>query len=301
MRMKTWLVRVALFGALVWGGYWAAPRAESVPYKEARISLTRLGVTPFINLTLRSNIPSNRWVVVSLLSLFAVTGLYAIHTWTRGAGGGGGEAMLGGVECGLLIAGAAGLEFAVYANAAVTGTSNADLMMVLLKDALILVWMTGLALSRPGGGKLSFGSLQPSGVIIGLVCSIAILPTLALLAAEYAVHQDKLTDTVILLHPPTVAGQLLVVLVLPIIEEIIFRAGLYRWLRSRIGAVPANLAVSALFALLHGWTPMSILRGVGSVLMTYLYEKTGNLWSAVSSHALFNSLVSLVPAYLKVI
>lgn len=299
--MKTWLVRIVLLGILAGAGYWAAPQVTPMPYKEARINLSRLGVVSFINITLRSNIPSNRWVVISLLSLFAVTGLYSIHTWTRGGGSLGGDAMLGGAECALLIAGAIGLEAAVYANTAAPPTvAAADLMLILLKDALILGWLICLALSRPGRARLSLGSLHPSGVLPGLFCSAAILPALALLGAEYIVHQDKLMDALVMLYPPTATGQVLAIVVLPLIEEIVFRAGLYRWLRGRIGAVPANLAVSALFAVLHGWTPLSILRGAGSVLMTYLYEKTGNLWSSVTSHAFFNALVSLIPAYLKV-
>lgn len=298
--MKTWLIRITLFGLLAGAGYWAAPQASPVAYKEVRINLHRLGATSFINLTLRSNIPSNRWLAVGLLSLFAVTGLYAIHTWTRGPGGLGGETMLGGAECGLLIAGAIGIEYAVYAKAAIPATpAQADLMLILLKDALILGWLAALALSRPGRAGLALGSLHPAGILPGVTCTVAFLPALALLGAEYIIHQDKLIDSLTLLYPPTPLGQILVIGVLPVIEEIVFRAGLYRWLRARIGPIPANLAVSIVFAVLHGLTPLSVLRGAGSVLMTWLYEKTGNLWSAVASHACFNALVSLVPAYLK--
>lgn len=75
----------------------------------------------------------------------------------------------------------------------------------------------------------------------------------------------------------------------PIIEEIIFRAGLYRLLKSKLPAVPAALASSVIFALLHdapvAYLPLTLL---GCVLCL-AYEKTGRIAAPILVHALFNA------------
>ena len=75
----------------------------------------------------------------------------------------------------------------------------------------------------------------------------------------------------------------------PVIEEIIFRAGLYRLLKSRMSAVPAALVSSVIFALMHdapaSYLPLTLL---GCVLCL-AYETTGRLAAPVLVHALFNA------------
>ena len=75
----------------------------------------------------------------------------------------------------------------------------------------------------------------------------------------------------------------------PVIEEIIFRAGLYRLLKSKMPAVPAALVSSVIFALMHdapaSYLPLTLL---GCVLCL-AYETTGRLAAPVLVHALFNA------------
>lgn len=75
----------------------------------------------------------------------------------------------------------------------------------------------------------------------------------------------------------------------PIIEEIIFRAGLYRLLKSKLPAVHAAVASSIIFALLHdapvAYLPLTLL---GCVLCL-VYEKTGRIAAPILVHALFNA------------
>lgn len=75
----------------------------------------------------------------------------------------------------------------------------------------------------------------------------------------------------------------------PIIEEIIFRAGLYRLFKSKLPAVPAAVASSIIFALLHdapvAYLPLTLL---GCVLCL-VYEKTGRIAAPILVHALFNA------------
>lgn len=86
----------------------------------------------------------------------------------------------------------------------------------------------------------------------------------------------------------------LAVVVAPITEELVFRAGLYRYFRTRIPRVIALLAPALFFAALHvNW---DTLRGLSSlvplvvlaVLFSIAYERTGNIGTPMVAHALFN-------------
>ena len=82
----------------------------------------------------------------------------------------------------------------------------------------------------------------------------------------------------------------LVGFVMPLAEEILFRGILYRWLRAHMN-VPLAAVISALgFSVLHGvptLIPAIAALGVGLAL---IYEASGSLWTAVLTHALYNTL-----------
>lgn len=88
---------------------------------------------------------------------------------------------------------------------------------------------------------------------------------------------------------PTVAIGLAAVIIAPVVEELLFRAALFRWLASRYG-LAVGVTVSALvFGLVHAslfaMVPITVL---GAVL-ALLYHRTGNLWSCIGLHAVFNA------------
>lgn len=82
----------------------------------------------------------------------------------------------------------------------------------------------------------------------------------------------------------------------PILEEILFRAGIYRLLRNKMSGVPAALLTGFCFAILHdslaGILPLTVL----SCVLCYAYERTGKLAVPVILHGLFN-LNSFLQAY----
>ena len=75
----------------------------------------------------------------------------------------------------------------------------------------------------------------------------------------------------------------------PIIEEIIFRAGLYRFLKSKMSAVPAAVLSSVIFALMHdapaSYLPLAVL----GCVFCWSYERAGRLAAPICIHALFNA------------
>lgn len=89
--------------------------------------------------------------------------------------------------------------------------------------------------------------------------------------------------------PLVIAGMLLVACVFaPIYEELLFRAGLYRFCRQRLGRGWAMLISGIGFGALHGnWAgflPLALL-GMGLALA---YEATGSIRVAIIAHGLFN-------------
>ncbi len=80
----------------------------------------------------------------------------------------------------------------------------------------------------------------------------------------------------------------LAVVIAPITEELIFRAGIFRYLRTRIPRWLALILPALLFALLHGnlmaFVPLFAL----GVFFAYSYERTGRIAVPMIAHALFN-------------
>jgi membrane protease YdiL (CAAX protease family) len=80
----------------------------------------------------------------------------------------------------------------------------------------------------------------------------------------------------------------LAVVLAPIAEELIFRAGMFRVLKGRIGRWPAIAISSALFAALHlSWAGFAGLFCLG-VVFCLSYERTRNIAVPIVAHGLFN-------------
>lgn len=101
--------------------------------------------------------------------------------------------------------------------------------------------------------------------------------------------QDLIADFIRTKSPLVVAGMLIVACVLaPIYEELLFRAGLYRYLRQKLGRTPALIISGICFGVLHanwaGFLPLAVL----GMLLAVVYEATGSIRVAIIAHGLFN-------------
>ncbi|MGO1117528.1 lysostaphin resistance A-like protein [Rhodovibrionaceae bacterium A322] len=86
-------------------------------------------------------------------------------------------------------------------------------------------------------------------------------------------------------------------LVVPIIEEIVFRGLLFGWLAGRFG-VAIGAGVSALiFSILHGVPHLIPSLCVLGVALAYLYEKSGSLWPPIILHGAFNAVMTTLLYY----
>ncbi len=74
----------------------------------------------------------------------------------------------------------------------------------------------------------------------------------------------------------------------PIAEELIFRAGLFRFCRTRLPAWAALLLPACVFAALHNNLPTFAQLAILGIVFSLAYQRTGKLGVAIVAHALFN-------------
>jgi len=88
------------------------------------------------------------------------------------------------------------------------------------------------------------------------------------------------TDGVVLL--------LLTALAVPIVEELVFRAMLFRTWEAQWGRMKAIIATSIVFAAYH---PIPFIAFCSSLILTALYARTRSIRACILVHALFNGLM----------
>ena len=80
----------------------------------------------------------------------------------------------------------------------------------------------------------------------------------------------------------------------PIVEEIVFRGCVYRFLKSQTTLLPAQILSGCVFSFMH-WNLMSFVPLViVGVFLARVYEKSGNLMVAIWFHAFFNAFSLLM-------
>jgi len=101
--------------------------------------------------------------------------------------------------------------------------------------------------------------------------------------------QDVVAIFVNTRSPLVVAAMLLVACVLaPLYEELLFRAGIYRYFRQRLGRSAALIISGISFGALHGnlmgFLPLALL----GICLAVAYEATGSIRVPIIAHGLFN-------------
>lgn len=199
-------------------------------------------------------------------------------------------------------------------------------MLYLVRGAFLGEWdqrTTSIAMACISVGMLAmtvgvhavlrWRHIEPVGVAAGLVPK-ALLP--ALLASVFAVPITYLVSTASVRlwaligrehanahamlaemrdSPDPVYVAMLVlqaVVLVPILEEVIFRGHLQTAIDRAIGRPGVAIVIpSAVFAMIHDWWSMPAIF-VLSVMMGVVYHRTRNLWAAIFVHAGFNGLTT---------
>lgn len=82
---------------------------------------------------------------------------------------------------------------------------------------------------------------------------------------------------------------LFAILVAPVMEELLFRMGIYSMLRRKFGRVSSIVICALAFAVIHGYQLQGFLSClVGGLVFTLIYDKTGNIGYSIAAHMACN-------------
>ncbi|MDQ8195177.1 CPBP family intramembrane metalloprotease [Coraliomargarita sp. SDUM461004] len=82
---------------------------------------------------------------------------------------------------------------------------------------------------------------------------------------------------------------IMAIVLAPIVEEIIFRGCIYRFLKSQTTRLPAQILSSCIFSMMHANLMSFVPLVIVGIVLARLYEKSGNLMVSISFHAFFNA------------
>lgn len=124
-----------------------------------------------------------------------------------------------------------------------------------------------------------------AGISIPFAVGLNNILTLSDLAELSEAYQEAAKT----LYTPSFVVQILCIgIIIPIMEELIFRGMVYKRIRVETSMMPALLYSSVFFGLYHGNMVQMIYGGLAGALLAYLYEKFGSLKAPVLAHMLMN-------------
>lgn len=194
-----------------------------------------------------------------------------------------------------------GLEILVYGAAFHGGILGGIALFPLLRRRVYADYGAAPPAAAPAGRRTGW----PQVLRLGAGTVLVALPLVTLLSLGWtsllraaglpAEPQDLIAIFAGTDSPLVIAGMLVVACGLaPLSEELLFRAGLYRYIRQRLGRAPALLVSGLCFGALHGnWAGFLPLAALGMILAV-AYEASGSLRVAVIAHSLFNLNTVLV-------
>ena len=169
----------------------------------------------------------------------------------------------------------------------------------------ILAWICVLATARwhrRGGEPPASAATPPAGsgsvragaqtflTVVPLVAGVGFYWEILLDAVHLPTERQELVDLFTQAKSPALLGFMVVLalVIAPISEELVFRAGFFRFLRTRVPRWVAFAASAGLFALFHfNWISFLPLFVLG-LAFAVAYERTGRIAVPILAHALFN-------------
>jgi membrane protease YdiL (CAAX protease family) len=177
----------------------------------------------------------------------------------------------------------------------ILGTVLLDGVAIVLVGVVRLTRLRWLAYApgpRPRWAIPRFGRTVVSGVVLAFLAGQALALWL------YATHGSAGFDESIRVRhgAGTMLTLLLVLVVAPVAEEMLFRGLIYPLLRRRVSVVPSVILTTGIFGLMHGNAVQFASALPLAVLLGLVYERTRVLWPCTLLHLGFNLLATLVPA-----
>ena len=134
-------------------------------------------------------------------------------------------------------------------------------------------------------------------LILFILANIVIY--LVSISSKYLLHEfDEQNIVQYFKHNKITELQVLnIIVVVPIIEEIVFRGLFYKLLRSYFSIVPSMLISSIIFSIVHQNILVSIVLFSLGLILCYSYERNKSIIYPIVIHSLFNLLMLLLILY----
>jgi membrane protease YdiL (CAAX protease family) len=170
---------------------------------------------------------------------------------------------------------------------------SAVLHVGILAGLFLFFRVFGARAGRPAMGPLpadlksGFATFLIAAPVVGLT---SFAWDHVLTALGLPTDKQELVGALEKIHSPVLILILVVaaVVIVPVTEELLFRAGLFRYFRTRMPRWAAVALASAIFAALHySWSSFVPLAALAAVFCL-AYERTGSIRTTMVAHALFN-------------
>ena len=177
----------------------------------------------------------------------------------------------------------------------VFGASAIQTLLMVGAPWYIAVIKYGHSYRDIGFVERGFFSALPRGMKwgIGLFLTVMILGTIQAIVYPY---EAELQDFAKILLMVDSYGELFLAVIMgvvlaPLGEEIFFRGLFYPALRRRFGAAWGIVITALFFSALHFDLYRLLPIAVGGIGLTYLYEKTRNIWTSIIAHGVWNGIM----------
>lgn len=133
--------------------------------------------------------------------------------------------------------------------------------------------------------------LAPLGFILSTIAALALIALASLIIPWFEPEQTQFVGYQKLLQPlDRVFGFISLVVLVPFLEELIFRGFLYAKFRAKLSLLPSILITSLLFAALHFQLNVAIATFTMAIVSCLLREITGTIYASIFLHAIKNGL-----------
>lgn len=130
--------------------------------------------------------------------------------------------------------------------------------------------------------------------VVGISIPLSLGLNNILLLSNLAEYSESYQETAEILYMPGFPVQILCVgIIIPIMEEMVFRGLVYKRMKESKSMFYAMFTSSVLFGLYHGNSVQFIYALLTGLMLAYLYEKYGSLKAPILAHMLMN-IVSCV-------
>lgn len=177
-------------------------------------------------------------------------------------------------------------------------------LMITLCIYTILMVLIGFTNKRNGGNwteSLGMGFSNLRKLLFAPAVYLAVIPFIILVSKGYHLLLEQLSSSELELQEVAqiVSGNLnwleilymlTAVFVAPVYEELMFRGVIFPYCVKRAGLIPATMAVSVLFAVMHFHLPSFVPLLMLSAVLCLAYRHTGSLWTSIGVHMIFNAI-----------